>query len=275
MTNTLNGSTPLTRHGSRVPAIARRTGTSTQPTTATPTPVRATAAPVQRPLPTIRTMIVCVPDELSTQVLNSTRQFDRHLGAAATSEARFWVNPNTYLWQNKHLIDLRKAKSGPRYCAGGPIRLLDLTGMRHGAALGASMRHQQWYGVVRGTRDARPWQDHLLRHLTDPGKYPYEQATTDFEAQPRVLAMRAHNAAAFGDVYLDPFELELLQAGPAAYANYHSMWVISTDAVYLLDGSRLQPASDSAADRLTYLSQAIRYLENLDTAQRLLAVTLA
>ncbi len=275
MTNTLNGSTPLTRHGSRVPATLRRTGTSTRPAPAAPTPIPATAAPVQRPLPSIRTMIVCVPDELSTQVLNSTRQLDRHIGAAATSEARFWVNPNTYIWQNKHLIDLRKAKTGPRYCAGGPIRLLDLAGMRHGAALGASMRHQQWAGVVRGTRDARPWQDYLLRHLHDPGKYPFEQATTDFEAQPRVLAMRAHNAAAFGDVYLDPFELELLQAGPAAYANYHSMWVICTDAVYTLDGARLQPASDSAADRLAYLSQAVRYVESLDGAQRLLAVTLA
>ncbi len=152
--------------------------------------------------------------------------------------------------------------------------MLNLAGMRYGAALGASMRHQQWAAVVRGTRDARPWQDHLLRHLNDASKYSFEQATADFEAQPRVLAMRAHNAAAFGDVYLDPFELELLQAGPAAYANYHSMWVICTDAVYTLDGGRLQPASDSAADRLTYLSQAIRYVENLDPVQRLLAVTL-
>ncbi|WP_246606403.1 hypothetical protein [Paractinoplanes toevensis] len=271
MTTSLNGSTKPPSKDSKKPTTTRRTGAKTPTAASAP----ATAAPVQRPLPTIRTMIVCVPDELSTQVLDSTRQLDRHIGATASSEARFWVNPNIHMWQNKHLIDLRKPKTGPRYCAGGPIRLLDLAGMRHGGALGASMRHQQWAGVVRGTRDARPWQDYLLRHLSDQVKYPVEQAIKDFEAQPRVLAMRAHNAATFGDVYLDPFELELLQAGPAAYANYHCMWVVCTDAVYTLNGARMQPASDSAADRLTYLSQAIRYVESLDPAQRLLAVTLA
>lgn len=279
---TLNGGTPLTPHGSRVPAMPSRARTNPQPAPApngraaapTPAPAAAPAAPVQRPQPTIRTMIACVPEQLSTQVLNGTRQLDRHLGVTATSEARFWARDNTYIWQHKQFIGLRKAKTGPRYCAGGPISLLDLTGMRHGAHLGASMRHQQWTHVVRGTRDARPWQDYLLRHLREPGKYPFEQAKADFEAQPRVFAMRAHNAAGFGDVYLDPFELELLQAGAAGYANYHSMWVVCTDAVITANGGQLQPASDSAADRLTYLSQAIRYVESLDPAQRLLAVTL-
>lgn len=273
----LNGSTPLSTYGTRVPMVARRAPKPAAPATppaGTPAPV-ATAAVPQRPLPTIRTMIVCVPEELSTQVLGSTRNLDRHLGVNATSEARFWAKNDTYLWQNKHLIDLRKSTKGaPRYCAGGPVRLLDLAGMRNAAFVGASMRHQQWAAVVRGTRDAQPWQSFLLRHLADANKYPFDRARLEFEAQPRVLAMRAHNAAFTNGVHLDPIdELEMLQAGPATYANFHSMWTVCTDAILTLSHGIWHPVSDSAADRLDHLSQALRYVENLDPDQRLLAAT--
>lgn len=75
-------------------------------------------------------------------------------------------------------------------------------------------------------------------------------------------------------MYLDPYDMESLQASPAAYANHHWMWVICTDAAHTVHGGRLQPATDSTADQLAYLNQAIRYVENLDPAQRLLADTL-
>ena len=276
MANTTQAGIPLTRHGTRVPTIAPRANAKT-PATATATVTAPATVDPPRPVaptPTIRTMIVCVPDELPTQVLNSTRQLDRHLGVQATSYARFWASPTVGWWYRPQMIDLRKAKAGPRYCAGGPVRLLDLAGMRHGAAVGAGIRHQYWTAVVSGTRNATPWQTFLLRHLADPGKYPMATAQAEFEAQPRVLAMRMHNASAIGSVELDPYELEILQAGQAAYAHYHSMWSVCTDAVLTADGTLLQPASDAATHKVGYLSQAIRYVDNLDRDQRLLAVTL-
>ena len=243
MANAAQASTPLTRHGTRVPTTAAK---ASAPTPATATPTVAATATVNppravAPTATIRTMIVCVPDELSTQVLNSTRQLDRHLGVRATSHARFWASPTLGWWHRPQLIDLRKAKAGPRYCAGGPVRLLDLAGMRHGAAVGAGIRHQYWTAVVRGTRNATPWHAFLLRHLGDPIKYPMATAQAEFEAQPRVLAMRTHNANTLGTVELDPYELEILQAGQAAYARgeiREALLNLVQNAGQALDGRR-------------------------------------
>lgn len=50
---------------------------------------------------------------------------------------------------------------------------------------------------------------------------------------------------------LDPYDTESLQAAPTAYTNHHTIWVTRTDAVHTVHGGRPQPASDSAADRLT------------------------
>ena len=234
----------------------------------TNTPTTTVTAPA-----TIRTMIVCVPAELPTQVLASTRQLDRPLAVSGTSSARRWAKPTTGPLARRHLIDPRKGR--PTYCAGGPLRLLDLPGMRHGAAMGAALRHQQWAHATHGTRPATSWPTFLQRHLNDPTKYPMDTATTDFERQPRVLAMRMHNAAhPTTSAQLDPHELEMFQAGPAAYANYHALWAVCTDALLTAEGTRMQPASAHFADQVTYLAHANRYLDSLDRSQRLLAVNL-
>jgi len=241
--------------------------------TATPTPA-ASPAPVVTPDAVVRTMIVCVPDELSTEVLTGTRQLDRHLGVSGTSCPRYWASPAIYPWQRRHLFDPRKAKAGPRYCAGGPIRLLDLAGMRHGAFVGASLRHAHWTRVVAGTKAATPWPMYLQRHLSDPSTYPMDTAIADFNRQPRVQAMRMYNAATYGAGQLDTGDLEMFQAGQTAYANYHALWSLCTDAFLTEAGDRLQPASAHFADRITYLEQAARYLDSLDESQRLFAVNL-
>lgn len=77
----------------------------------------AAAATTVIPDAVVRTMIVCVSDELS-QVLDSTRNLERHLGVSGTSCPQYWASPAVYPWQRRQLIDLRKAKTGPRY----PVR---------------------------------------------------------------------------------------------------------------------------------------------------------
>jgi hypothetical protein len=144
--------------------------------------------------------------------------------------------------------------------------------MRHGAAVGAGLRHQVWTRVVHGTRPATPWHVLEARHLADPSKYPLDQARADFDNQPRVNAMRLHNAAAYGAAELNVAELEIFQAGQMAYQHYHAMWALCTDAVITASGARLQPESDSLAHRVSYLQQAVRHIDGLDPEQRLLAV---
>src|SRR4051812_9786207 len=118
--------------------------------------------------PPIATMIVCLPDELPHAAV-ATRQLHRHLGVHPTTHPRFWATPRLRAWHHRHLFDLRRGK--PAACAGGPVRLLDLAGLRHAAGLGAGIRHQQWTHVVRGTRPANPWHTYHQRHLDDPDTY--------------------------------------------------------------------------------------------------------
>ncbi|MFJ6199155.1 hypothetical protein [Micromonospora sp. NPDC092111] len=257
-----NNGTPLTRHGSRV-----RHRTAQTP------PPKADPRPVVVPQAVIRQMIVCVSDELAA-VLHHTRSLDRHLGVSGTGCRRIWVSPTLRPWQRRQLIDWQRAKTGPQCCAGGPVRLLDLTGMGQAAHIGAVLRHQQWSHVVAGTQPATPWALFLQRHLTDPSDYPIDTATAAFHRQPRVQAMRMHNAAAHGSGHLDPTDLEIFQAGASAYANYHALWASCTDALLTEGGHRLHPASAFFADRITYLQQAHHHLQSLDRHQLVFAIDL-
>jgi len=250
--------TPLTRFGNRVTA-------STQPATSNGAP-----APVT-PTATISTMIICLSDELPREAL-TTRQLDRHFGVPATLAPRFWASPAMYLWQRGQLIGLRKGR--PAYCAGGPVKLLDLAGMRHAASLGAGIRHQLWTRVVHGTRQATPWPIFLARHLADPGRYTRQAAEADFDNQPRVNAMRMHNAVTYGAGHLAVQELEMYQAGQMAYQHYSASTAVAADALLTAEGARLAPASDAFTHRVSYLQQAGRYLDTVEPGQHLLAVTL-
>jgi len=115
MTATNHAGTPLTRYGRRVvvtppvtPArTARRTATVTTPAPATP------VNPVV-PAPTVRTMIVCVPDELPGEVFDR-RLLDRHFGVQGSIAVRFWAKPCNPI-RRRSLVDARKGK--PTACAG-------------------------------------------------------------------------------------------------------------------------------------------------------------
>ncbi|MCX5121998.1 hypothetical protein OG992_33075 [Micromonospora sp. NBC_00362] len=265
--------TPLTRHGSRVPAMPNRP--ATVQTTSAPArrsaPTQATSAPAVTPAPTIGTMIVCLPDELPAEALTAHR-LPTQFGVAGTVTPLFWAVGQLRLWQRQKMIGLRKGR--PAACAGGPVRLLDLRGMRDAAGVGAGIRYQVWQQVVHGTRPATPWPVFESRHLTDPQKYPFEAATADFHAQPRVNAMRMHAAATPGTGQPNPGELEMYQAGQMAYQHYHAASAIAGDALLTVDGRKLAPASDALTHRVTYLEQALRYLDTVEPDQRLLAVAL-
>jgi hypothetical protein len=273
MANTAAG-TPLTRHGSRVPSIPTPPKPAPAPAKGTAAPAVGTARPVQpvvTPSATIHTMIVCLPDGLPRESLTA-HQLDRHFGVSGTLQSRFWASPAMFVWQRNRMIGLRKGR--PAYCAGGPVKLLDLQGMRHAAGVGAGIRHQLFTQVVHGTRPATPWTTYLARHLADPAKYTFDAAAADFNNQPRVNAMRMHNAVQYGAGQLDIGELEMLQAGQIAYQHYSACTTIAGDAIITADGYKLAPASDAFTHRVTYLEQAVRYLDTVDTTQRLLAVAL-
>ncbi len=270
MTATPAASTPLTRYGNRVRAVTPGRGSkpaapggATASTVATGTVVTPTA--------TVRIMIVCLPDGLSSQALVDAR-LDRHFGVSGTLQPRFWASPALWRWQRAQLFGLRTGR--PAYCAGGPVKLLDLAGMRHAAGVGASIRFEVWRRVVHGTRPAHPWAVFHARHLADPARYPRERAEADFHHQPRVNAMRMHNVVSYGAHRLPAEELEMFQAGPVAYQHYSAATAVGGDALLLPDGHQLAPASDALCHRVTYLEQAIRYLDTVEPHQRLLAVAL-
>lgn len=222
---------------------------------------------------TIRTMVICVPDELPRESL-ATRQLDRHFGVSGSLCPRFWAKPDIRIWQRQNLFDLQKSRRNqPSYCAGGPARLLDLAGMHVAAGMGAGIRHQMWQRAVHGTRPATPWADLEAKNLKDPAKYPLEDLAAEFYSQPRVHAIRLHNTA-YPNAPLALEELEIYQAGHAAYQNYSASTAVIGDALRLLDGTQLAPASDRLADRVTYHEQANRYMATLADDQRLLAIAL-
>ncbi|GAA3302415.1 hypothetical protein GCM10020218_097860 [Dactylosporangium vinaceum] len=253
-----------------IPANSTTAANPASSSTANPV-ASATSTVPATPTPTVKVMIVCVPDELPSEALNS-RQLDKHFGVTGTLSPRFWATPSMWMWQRSQLVDARKGQ--PIYCAGGPARFLDLAGMRHAAGLGAGVRYQVWSRVVQGTRPAMPWPQLLQQHLADPAKLPMADAINRYNNQPRVIAMRMHNAVTFGAGQLNLRELEMFQAGPVAYQHYCATTALAADTVITADGTRLAPASDAFAHRVTYLEQATRYLAGIDETQRLLAVAL-
>ena len=248
-----------------------------RPTPATrTTPAAASSDEVTRPTPLpapkTHTLIVCVPDEVPVEAFTA-RHLDTYFGVAGILAVRhFWAHPALRPWQRTHMIGLRRGR--PALCAGGPVRLLDLDGLRNAAAVGAGIRHQQWTHAVAGTRPATPWHQYLRRHLDQPARYTLDTAVADFGNQPRVNAMRIHNTANHRAGYLPLRELEMFQAGPVAYQHYAALTALYGNGLHTIDGDQLAPASDCLADTVTYLDRAHRHLDTIDSDQRLAAVTL-
>jgi hypothetical protein len=264
--------TPLTRYGRRVPITPTPTTSSTPNQTDHRVQTNADTAlsGIELP-PTIRTMIVCVSDEMPGDAL-ACGQLDRHLSVKGMLSPRFWASPALRPWQRARMFDLRKGR--PAYCAGGPIRHLNLAGMRYAASVGAGVRHQRWSTAVHGTRPANPWSVYHQRHQADPSKYPMRLARADYDRQPRILAMRMHNAVNPTAGQFDLDELEIYQAGFHAYQQYSAATAVAADALLTQDGTRLAPAAGSFAARVSYLHKAMSYIDSLTGSLRLLAIAI-
>jgi hypothetical protein len=274
--HTANGTRPstgtrLTTFGSRVPQLATGPRTSTANPAAPGRASNPAPQPVQPPTATIRTMIVLLPDALGNEPLTA-HTLDRHFGVHGVLQARYWASARLRMWQRQQMVLLRKGT--PAYCAGGPRRLLDLDGLRYAAGIGAGLRHQVFTAATRGTRPAYPWHAYQGKHDQYGDRYSLTDAERDFFAQPRITAMRMHNAVNPTAGHLDPTEVEMYQAGQMAYQHYSAATILCGDAILTDDGRRLAPASDALADRTTYIEQAMRLLDTLDDEQRLIAVTL-
>ncbi|MFC4071902.1 hypothetical protein [Actinoplanes subglobosus] len=175
-------------------------------------------------------------------------------------------------WSARHLISVVRRFGAVTLTAGGRKSRLDFTVAAGHAHRAAVARWRCWDQVVRGLPVARPWPYFLAQHQATPAKVPYREAVRRFEAQPRVLAMLAHNAHPARPVTLDPNELDAYQAGEGTYATLHWQRAITGDMVITADGRLLRPASGAVADRLHYLSQALAYLHRLPSGSQLLAL---
>jgi hypothetical protein len=156
---------------------------------------------------------------------------------------------------------------------GGVVARLDLAGMRHRCALAASVQWQWWRYVTASTPTARAWAELRDRFEQDPDRYPLERALRDFDSQPRILAMQAHNALPGQPWPLPVDDLEAFQAGQRTYGNLAWLSAVPGDGFAVLDGPLLQPASHRLADRIGYLRSANHHLERLGRDAALVAVT--
>jgi len=163
------------------------------------------------------------------------------------------------------------------WCAGGPVGLLDLD------TTAAYLRHvadhdvDRWHTVVAGTPPAIPWWHFIDAHRADQHRYTLARAVAEFQAQPRIAAMRHAADQAYGADLYGP-GLEALSAGAGEYADYQAGLLTFGDGLISLDGELLvpQPATglveQTLPQRRIYHQRARRYVQSLDPGVVLAAV---
>lgn len=148
--------------------------------------------------------------------------------------------------------------------AGGQIRRLDLHAHATGARIDAARRWWTWHELIaRSTPAGKPWEHFLGEHLADPAKCSRPEARRRFQAQPRVLAMLAYNSYPAAAHHLDPLHLAEYQAGEAVYVALHWQHSLTGDALVDRSGRLLRPETPTIADRLRYLADASRIVNQL------------
>lgn len=227
---------------------------------------RKTTKPAAVITDAIRVVVVCltsrtpIPD-LTDQALNVLDE--RGLPTNGLLVPHFTTNTR----HRRELIDYRRATT-----SGGPKRLLDLTTMRNRAAAIAAAQWTQWEQVVKGTRPANPYWAYVEKHEYDPRAYPMAQARSDYWAQPRVMAMAAHNSVPSMTWPLPVSALEAFQSGPSTYTNLAWLAAVPGDALILPTGQLLSPLGYRLADQLQFLTAARSRLDQLGPDTRLVAV---
>lgn len=217
-----------------------------------------------------RTVVVCVSAATAAvEVLDVA--FDRVAGHGLLVDGpveHFVTRPVSGRWR------LGRRRRPPVWTFGGPVRALDLAGMRHAAAAGAAELWQVWHRVVAKTPPARPYWSFVDRHVEDPQRWPMSRVADAFASQPRCQAMAVFNATVPVSYRLPIDHLEAFQAGADAYTRLAALAAVPADAVAADDvpGRWWTPASRRLADRVAYLSVANQYLDGLHPDTQLVAV---
>lgn len=230
--------------------------------------VRPTSmSPTRKRLPyrAVRTAVVCLSADIATADLGlrATAVVTGHGLRAAGLLPHFATRTR----RGRQLVD--------RWCgrtSGGPVELLDLDGMRRAALVTAADEWTVWDTVVKGTRPAQPYGHYLDRHHADPARYPLAAAQTEYLAQPRILAMAAHNALPYQPVPLPTASVEAFQAGYTTYLNLAWLSAVPADWFATVAGDDLTAARGRLADHLRYLTSANAHLAGLAPQTRLVAV---
>lgn len=225
------------------------------------------------PTRTVRTAVVCLP--AGTAVANMPRRADAVLSGVGLASAgvlpHFASKVGRRPWRTRHLIDC-----GDGVTSGGPITLLDLSGMRTAAAAAADMQWRVWNQVVRGTKPAEPFWVYLGRFRDDPARYPLVRVQAEYRSQPRILAMAAHNAAVRHAGAAVPAlatrAVEAFQAGHDTYVNTAWLAAVPGDGLAPTTAGWMTTASPRLIDTLAFLAAANTYLDELSPDSLLVAV---
>jgi len=214
---------------------------------------------------TSHTVIVCLPaDTPHADVLaHASATLARHGFTPAATLAHFTTIGRR---RGRALIQPHNGAA-----AGGPIRLLDLSGMRTRAQHAAHLRWQIWRQVVAGTPNAKPFWHYAQRHHDNPERYPHERAQQEYLSQPRVLAMTTYNAVPGQPCPLPTEQLEALQAGAQAYATLGWLQAVPPDAM-CTTANWWTPATGRLTDVTAYLHTTNQHLDHAHRDAILLAL---
>lgn len=230
-------------------------------------------------------LVVCIPPAAGRDLLDLVGELvDRlrpHVATAAglldTAHFPPWHHRQTIEDQQLVLPTPDPTLPGLTWRAGGPVGLLDLAATAAHLRAVALYDLAAWQRLVAGTPPAQPWWQFLDTHHADPDAYPIVQAVTDFEAQPRIVAMAAAPHARFSADMYGP-GLEALHAGADVYAAYQAGLLTYTDGLVALDGQLIVPSfspvlvEQTLVERQRYHDLAARYVADLDPTTLLVAV---
>jgi hypothetical protein len=223
-------------------------------------------------VPDTAVIIVCLRQNTPTDQLAATAIAQltalSSLSNARTAGRFVTTSRITGRWSQRRLL-----QPWQHTAAGGPIRLLDIDGMRAAARDACWQRWHLWHQVVTGTSLARPYWQFADRHLAAPDKYPRERAQGDYLAQPRIAAMRTYNALPTKVMPLFTRELEAFQAGPHTYAHLGWLSAVPADGMVTLDERYLRPHGGRLAEQLDFLHTANNAITAMNTHDQLVALT--
>lgn len=216
----------------------------------------------------VRLVIVCMPAGAAADWFSASEILDWHHLCTGSPVSMFPVRRRPISrWSARHLVQPVRRRGTVIRAAGGRLRRLDPTAAATLAHADAVYRWRVWSHVVARTPAARPLRDfHADPRLTA------EEAVRRFEAQPRVLAMLAHNCQPHTRVPLHPGEMDAYQAGEFTYSVLHRQRAVVGDAMVTDDAALLEPSGHTIADRLRYLAHASAHLRALPQDRHIVAV---